>query len=351
MDCFHLSQVVSMNDIKREDAYRVGNDVAIVVDGATGFQKDISSDGTTVPLADITNQEYTSARIWAETLAQSLYEKAQTDSSNLTTILAKSIKEASAKMPLIRSDFASFETPSSPVIVMRVLNGMMEVLGSGDCGLLIKYKDGLIDTFVGSAVLENIRKKREEQIHSLYPDFDSKTKEEQSKIRFYFMKETRQKLGSFPNGYFVPFMNQESMINPFLENRRVVSSNHNRSLNYYQRGDIWELFAEVEKVDTIILSTDGFVERILKNRLATPKMLLNCIKGPTHLKQFAKKLRKVEISSLSNKETIAMKLLNGCKKNTGSADDATALLGYMRVNKHRAFLARQNRLPAIKERD
>ena len=178
-----------------------------------------------------------------------------------------------------------------------------------------------------------------------------KTKEEQSKIRFCFMKETRQRLGSFPNGYFVPFMNQGNIINPFLENQRVVSATHNRSLNYYQRGDIWELFAEVEKVDTIILSTDGFVERILKNRLATPKMLLNCIKGPTHLKQFAKKLRKVEISSLSNKETIAMKLLNGCKKNTGSADDATALLGYMRVNKHRAFLARQNRLPAIKERD
>ncbi len=351
MRCFHLTRIVDMNDIKKEDAYRVGKDIAIVVDGATGFQKDIRPDGSIVPLAQITNETLSSARIWAENLAESLYKRAKTDPSCWMTILKKSMREASRKMPLVRSKFEAFETPSSPVLMMRVLHGVMEVLGSGDCGLLIKYKDGSIDSFVGSAILEEIRQKREEKIRSIFPDFNDKTKEEQAKIRFYFMKETRRNLGNFKNGYFVPHMNGTKNMHRFVGKQKVVSANQNRSLNYHQRGDIWELYAEVDKIDTLVLSSDGFVERILKNQLATAADLLEAVTDPVKITKLAADLRAVDLTSDSNPHAMAMKTVNKSVQKTGSADDATALFGFIQVKSKDAFLARQRRLPALRERD
>ena len=74
-----LISSLDMNDIKQEDVMLYdecgqGNvsGAAVVADGATGFLKDVDVRGNLVSLPDIVSGGYSSARVWAEKLAERL---------------------------------------------------------------------------------------------------------------------------------------------------------------------------------------------------------------------------------------------------------------------------------------
>jgi hypothetical protein len=74
-----LISSLDMNDIKQEDVmlYDEGGQgnvsgAAVVADGATGFLKDVDVRGNLVSLPDIVSGGYSSARVWAEKLAERL---------------------------------------------------------------------------------------------------------------------------------------------------------------------------------------------------------------------------------------------------------------------------------------
>lgn len=103
-----LLGTLDMNDIKKEDAMRydcslAGNveGIAIVVDGATGFQKDIDQNGNIYVLPDITEGEYSSARIWADTLADEMLVLAKNQRNGMVEILQSAIENATRKMPVV----------------------------------------------------------------------------------------------------------------------------------------------------------------------------------------------------------------------------------------------------------
>lgn len=345
----NLLSIIEMNDIKQEDAMAFDDEgrglvdgVAVVVDGATGFQKDIDKDGNIVSLPDITSGEHSSARIWADALAEALLRNAKDDKIGLMDILEVANQEASENMPMARDDFEAFQTPSATFILARVCKGNLEVIGSGDCGILISYKDGTIDSITGNTILENIRKERSEKIKLENPGFDSMGKEEKAKITHRYMKETRTNLGNPEKGYFVPHYNGGEAMQEFMGDMKVVKSDNKRSFNNIKRGDIWVLYANAEEVKSVMMSSDGFIEKVLKNELASKDELIKIGRNQKYIDLLARKLRETEIGSQSDQNALAMKIVNNRKPNTGSADDAMAICFDVNKSKEDAVADRKN---------
>lgn len=342
---------LDMNDIKKEDAMRFAEKehggvqgVAVIVDGATGFQKDIDAAGNIIALKDIVEGKHSSARVWADILADKLLETAQSDQLGLVDGLRQAIQSASAEMPVNTKDFASFQAPSAAVIMARIKDGMFEVIGSGDCCLLVEYQDGRVDTITGNTILDNIRAQRDMRIKRENPGFDNLGKEEQAKIRFRYMKQTRESLGDPKKGYFVPFYQSVKAMDSFLGEQKVTSADNVRSINNIKRGDIWVMYARAEEVKAFMVSSDGFVDKVLKNKLAKPGELINLGKNQIYLNRLGEKLRQIEMGSDRDHHATAMKIAQG-KKNTGSADDAVALCFNVNVPNQKAFNNRQRIMP------
>lgn len=329
----HMRGSLDMNDVKFEDAKAFdinGSDnvdgIAVVVDGASGFQKDINEKGEIVKLPDIIDGNKTSASVWAEILADKLVKNGKKGELGLVDVLENSIFEATMEMrPLINKEFKTFQTPSSPVLMARVHNGKLEILGSGDCGILIEYTDGKVEAVTGSTILDEIRAKRSEKIRRENPGFDSMSPQEKAKIQFKYMKETRANLGDREQGYFVPHFDSNAKMKNFLGDLNCVSSDKNRSLNKIERGDIYEILAPVDRVKSFMLSTDGFLEKVLKHEFCSKEELIKNCKQKGYINRLGEVLRAVEQNSQSDFNAVAMKMINKSVKAAGSSDDATAL--------------------------
>lgn len=322
---------LEMNDIKQEDAMLYDDSVsglvdgiAVIVDGATGFQKNINEKGEIFSLSDITSAEHSSARIWADILAEKLLKNAQKVDMGLVDVLKKSIEEATKDMPITRDDFESFQTPSASVLVVRLRMGSFDVIGSGDNCLVVKYKDNEVDAITGNTILDNIRAEREIKIRQDNPDFDSLSKPEQAKIKFRYMKRTRETLGDPKEGYFVPFYNSHKAMDKFLGEMVADDVSSNRSINKYGRGDIWVMHASLENISSFMMSSDGFIDKAFRKNLITKEELIAKAKKPGYLQQLGLMVRGIELNSDHDSNATAMKVAQG-KADTGSADDAVAL--------------------------
>lgn len=73
-----------------------------------------------------------------------------------------------------------------------------------------------------------------------------------------------------------------------------------------------------------MLSSDGFIEKVLKFGLADAAELAAAGKTFSSLAALGQKLRQYELKSAGDVSASAMKVVQG-KKETGSADDATAM--------------------------
>lgn len=341
---------LDMNDVKFEDAKAFdieGSDtvegIAVVVDGASGFQKDINEKGEIVKLPDIIDGERTSASVWAGILADKLTANGKRGDLGLVDVLENSIFEATQEMrPLINKEFQTFQTPSSPILLARVHNGKLEIIGSGDCGILLEYTDGKVEAITGSTILEEIRAKRSEKIKQENPGFDTMSPQEKAKIQFKYMKETRANLGDREKGYFVPHFDSTAKMKSFLGDLNCVSADKNRSINKIERGDIYEILAPVDKVKSFMLSTDGFLEKVLKHGFCTQEELVQNCKQKGYINQLGEALRAVEQNSQSDFNAVAMKMINKSVKSAGSSDDATAL--FFEIPEQQAKKARQKHI-------
>ena len=166
-----LISSLDMNDIKQEDVmlYDEGGQgnvsrAAVVADGATGFLKDIDVRGNLVSLPD---------RVWAEKLAERLLANMADERLGLRQVLKLSVGEATRQVQPLFGSCERFRTPSAAAIAVRQRGSRWEAVGSGDCCLLLEYRDGRLETVVGSPVLEKIRAAREAEIRREKPDFDN----------------------------------------------------------------------------------------------------------------------------------------------------------------------------------
>lgn len=226
-----LISSLDMNDIKQEDVmlYDEGGQgnvsgAAVVADGATGFLKDVDVRGNLVSLPDIVSGGYSSARVWAEKLAERLLANMADERLGLRQVLKLSVGEATRQVQPLFGSCERFRTPSAAVIAVRQRGSRWEAVGSGDCCLLLEYRDGRLETVVGSPVLEKIRAAREAEIRREKPDFDNLPAEEKAKVRYFYMKQTRQSLGVFPGGYWVPFYGGDAVLDRFIGGAEPVSA-------------------------------------------------------------------------------------------------------------------------------
>ena len=105
-----LISSLDMNDIKQEDVmlYDEGGQgnvsgAAVVADGATGFLKDVDVRGNLVSLPDIVSRGYSSARVWAEKLAERLLANMSDERLGLRQVLKLSVGEATRQVqPSVR---------------------------------------------------------------------------------------------------------------------------------------------------------------------------------------------------------------------------------------------------------
>lgn len=208
-------------------------------------------------------------------------------------------------------------------IAVRQRGSRWEAVGSGDCCLLLEYRDGKLETVVGSPVLEKIRAAREAEIRREKPDFDNLPAEEKAKVRYFYMKQTRQSLGVFPGGYWVPFYGGDAVLDRFIGGAEPVSA-AGRKINYLNRGDVWEMSVSASELKSFMLSSDGFIEKVLKFGLADAAELAAAGKTFSSLAALGQKLRQYELKSAGDVSASAMKVVQG-RKETGSADDATAM--------------------------
>lgn len=325
-----LISSLDMNDIKQEDVmlYDEGGQgnvsgAAVVADGATGFLKDVDVRGNLVSLPDIVSGGYSSARVWAEKLAKRLLANMADERLGLRQVLKLSVGEATRQVQPLFGSCERFRTPSAAVIAVRQRGSRWEAVGSGDCCLLLEYRDGRLETVVGSSVLEKIRAAREAEIRREKPDFDNLSAEEKAKVRYFYMKQTRQSLGVFPGGYWVPFYGGDAVLDRFIGGVEPVSA-AGRKINYLNRGDVWEMSVSASELKSFMLSSDGFIEKVLKFGLADAAELAAAGKTFSSLAALGQKLRQYELKSAGDVSASAMKVVQG-KKETGSADDAMAM--------------------------
>lgn len=137
------------------------------------------------------------------------------------------------------------------------------------------------------------------------------------------MKQTRQSLGVFPGGYWVPFYGGDAVLDRFIGGAEPVSA-AGRKINYLNRGDVWEMSVSASELKSFMLSSDGFIEKVLKFGLADAAELAAAGKTFSSLAALGQKLRQYELKSAGDVSASAMKVVQGRKK-TGSADDATAM--------------------------
>lgn len=317
---------INQNDIKYEDACALGNDIAVVADGATGFHKKIV-DGKIIHVPDVTQESYSSARVWAELLSKHLCQEAENHEIGLVQALKNAIHSASHEMQSkMTRPFEKYETPSAPVLAVRISKGMFEAVGSGDCGLVVKFADNALDVWVGNPVLDKIRQARSQKIAQQYPGLKSLSKQEQALVQFPFMKETRKTLGDPEKGYYVPFYQGEEAMEAFLKTlTQQEDKHHQRLINLYSDGNIWEYFAPAAQVKSCLLSTDGFIERAFKQNLITASKLALLMEDKDSLQELSTTLRKKEIFADNDQNAMTMKIINGRAAKTGSADDMLAL--------------------------
>ncbi len=266
-----LISSLDMNDIKQEDVmlYDEGGQgnvsgAAVVADGATGFLKDVDVRGNLVSLPDIVSGGYSSARVWAEKLAERLLANMADERLGLRQVLKLSVGEATRQVQPLFGSCERFRTPSAAVIAVRQRGSRWEAVGSGDCCLLLEYRDGRLETVVGSSVLDR-----------------------------------------------------------FIGGAEPVSA-AGRKINYLNRGDVWEMSFSASELKSFMLSSDGFIEKVFKFGLADAAELAAAGKTFSSLAALGQKLRQYELKSAGDVSASAMKVVQG-RKETGSADDATAM--------------------------
>lgn len=199
-----------------------------------------------------------------------------------------------------------------------------------------------MDVITGNKILDKIRSDRDLKIREENPCFESLSKAEKAKIQFRYMKETRQKLGNRKEGYFVPFYDGNKKMGDFLGQMNVVSQNNHRAINNIGRGDIWLMSVDAENIKSFMMSSDGFLDRIIKNKMATPEEIMKNVRADrNYINNLGQALRIVETGSDDDFNAVAMKLAQG-KKATGSADDAVALYFDVSVDGHEAVQSKKN---------
>ena len=88
---------------------------AVVADGATGFLKDVDVRGNLVSLPDIVSGGYSSARVWAEKLAERLLANMADERLGLRQVLKLSVGEATRQVQPLFGSCERYETnPAKP---------------------------------------------------------------------------------------------------------------------------------------------------------------------------------------------------------------------------------------------
>ena len=310
-----------MNDVKGEDGYGfcTQSGIAVICDGASGFHKDFDENDNLVPIKDLTDGDVTSAKAWADKLTKYMLSGLKKGMS-LEKALKQAIADATKCFPLKNRDFKKFQTPSATIIAIRVTEDGFEAIGSGDCGMLLDFGGGNVLSIVEDKVLPAIRAKREASIHEAYPNFDNLKKEKQATIRYRFMQQTRESLGSYNGGYFVPYYGGAEKMDDFMQTFQKAEGKY-VTITSYGRGDIWTLKAK--SVKSVLISSDGFLKKVLQCKLVKFDDLISKAKTSGYLSELGKELRGLE-KNLIDVSVQVVKAVNG-QPDTGSADDATAL--------------------------
>lgn len=219
--------------------------VAAVIDGANVRKKRILPNGEEVVLPEIVSGEKTAARVWSDLLKKGISQLAMSGQKTLKDVVFAAIQEANqAADAVFPKEMDPLQIPAASVLVARVNNGKFEAFSSGDCGMIIRYQDGSVETFLGNEYLKKMRAERDALILHEHPDFNEKSPAEQAKIRYFYMQQTKEALGQ---KYYTPYLGGADNMKSF-EKISKIFRNKNRDLSIHSDGMMWSLEAPVVTV-------------------------------------------------------------------------------------------------------
>ena len=196
---------------------------------------------------------------------------------------------------------------------------IFEAFSNGDCGMVIRYQDGTVETYTGNEVLKKIRAKREETIMQNHPHFEEKSPEEQAKIRYLYMQKTKEALGK---EYYTPFLGGADKMKDFSRITRILRDKR-KDLSTHGNGMMWSLATRVEMVESVALFSVGIEPAFMNEEIAKEFI--------THTdKKQAMKMLEI-LSALgavlkANQHAVAVQSVNNGKLQKVAFTDRTALL-------------------------
>ncbi|OPZ78242.1 MAG: hypothetical protein BWY78_00682 [Alphaproteobacteria bacterium ADurb.Bin438] len=270
---------------------------AVVVDGATSSlingcdpsKLDENGNPTKIPehLLEATNVSLFSRKLSTEVAKQ----MSENPTKAPIEIYKMSITNIGSNAPYKNANVPLLDIKPSATISMIKENGAkLEGMIIGDQTVLIGYKDGTYDMLIADKAIKRLEEKRKDVIKTQHPEYDSLPKDKQKIVRSKVMKEwMRTKLGK---EYYVPYSCGSESFEKFVDEKtKTVDENKNRKIEKFGE-DVVTFSADKYEVDSVVMSSDGFVERALKYKLSTPEKILKA--NDEEIKNLKEQILKLE---------------------------------------------------------
>ena len=324
--------------VKGEDVFFVKkcqgevSSFAVVIDGATGMKKRILPNGEEITLDNIVTGKKTSARVWADLLSQKISKIASDSKKDLIDIVQEATKQATKDFPdvagsVFPQQLDPLQVPSAAILITRIRNGNFEVFSNGDCGMLIRYQDGHLETYTGNKVLDDMREQRDAQIMREHPNFKELSNVEQGKIRYSYMQKTKENWGK---KYFTPYLGGADNMDNF-KNVTDFQKDAHKEITTYANGMMWYLTTKATNIREIAMFSDGADPAFMNSEVA--KYIMFEENPKTAMKKLAI-LARVGASLKTNEHAAAVQSVNKgnsadvkqTKRKKSVFDDMTAWL-------------------------
>ena len=211
------------------------------------------------------------------------------------------------------------QIPAASVLVARVNNNKFEAFSSGDCGMIVRYQDGSVETFLGSEYLKRMRVERDALILREHPDFNEKSPAEQAKIRYLYMQQTKESLGK---KYYTPYLGGADNMKYFDRVSRIFR-NKNRNLSIHSDDMMWSFEAPVVAVRSVALFSSG-IEPAFKDKEIAKEFIAE--PNRSDAMKILDYLSTLNAILNTNQHAIAVQSVNNDKVQKVALADRTALL-------------------------
>ncbi|MBO5997397.1 MAG: hypothetical protein J6P93_02600 [Alphaproteobacteria bacterium] len=300
--------------------------LAIIVDGADGRKKRILPNGEEIALSDIVSGEKTAARVWADLLKDEIAKGALNPEKELSEIVYEATRKATERFskvagPVFSENLDPLQIPAASVLVARVndTTKMFESFSNGDGGMIIRYQDDTVESYIGNEYLKNMRVKRDALIIQEHPDFNEKSPAEQAKIRYQYMQKTKESLGK---DYYTPYLGGADNMKNFARVGKI-SRDKRRNFATHANGMMWTLAAYLPNVKNVTLFSSGIEPAFIDNEIAK-----EFISEPNQ-KEAMKTLEMLSALGAvleKNQHAVAVQSVNNDKVQKVAFTDRTALL-------------------------